>query len=367
MKRHSSLIDLLAGPDAPLEESRGIWLARRSTGGPGELRSLPRSALGRAARELAVGLQQLGLAAGARVVIVTPVPEDAIVLLFAVMIAGLVPVPLTPPLTAQELAHFTQRLLQVQRATAARVVVTSARLAERLAERESAITGHARLVTVQSLRGSRLDPAPVASAPHDAALIEWDGKQLRSRSAHEWLERLAAARRFFAVRPDDVIVSWIAPLDGAGLTVLLLALHCDCRLVLLPELEFLKEPRIWLETLSEARASLTFAPAEGYGHCLRRVEDVGKLELALGALRVMGGAGAGLPAALRAALAERLAPAGLPASALEVDAALPGPQPSSELLSHGQRGLWFLAQLSPDSVAYNVQFCLRICASTRCR
>jgi acyl-CoA synthetase (AMP-forming)/AMP-acid ligase II len=80
------------------------------------------------------------------------------------------------------------------------------------------------------------------------------------------------------VTPTDTLVSWLPLYHDMGLIGLAFgALYTGAKLVLLPP--DLRDPRAWLEAITEHRAHVTVSPDFGYRNCLRHVHETTGLDL----------------------------------------------------------------------------------------
>ncbi|CAK0782375.1 hypothetical protein CCP4SC76_960006 [Gammaproteobacteria bacterium] len=86
-----------------------------------------------------------------------------------------------------------------------------------------------------------------------------------------------ASRAQIAAHGPDRMLSW-APLNhNMGLNAVLLALFLDIDLVLIPTEGFIRSPHIWLQRISETRATLSPAPPSAY-RILSRLASSRRLE-----------------------------------------------------------------------------------------
>jgi acyl-CoA synthetase (AMP-forming)/AMP-acid ligase II len=80
------------------------------------------------------------------------------------------------------------------------------------------------------------------------------------------------------VTAAETLVSWLPLYHDMGLIGLAFgALYTGATLVLLPP--DLRNPRAWLEAITEHRASVTVSPDFGYRNCVRHIQDIAGLDL----------------------------------------------------------------------------------------
>lgn len=97
---------------------------------------------------------------------------------------------------------------------------------------------------------------------------------------------LEDARLAFTVQEDDVNVLWVPFFHDMGMTSLLQAAMQGVRVVsMAPEL-FIRQPRLFLQALSDYGATLAWMPNFGFSHLLRRVDPSHLHDLDLRALRL---------------------------------------------------------------------------------
>ncbi|MED6184636.1 hypothetical protein PIB30_049454 [Stylosanthes scabra] len=70
-----------------------------------------------------------------------------------------------------------------------------------------------------------------------------------------------AARKVYDLHPNTVIVSWLPQYHDAGLMFLLLTIVSGATCVLTSPTSFIKRPRLWLELISEFKATCTPVPS----------------------------------------------------------------------------------------------------------
>jgi fatty-acyl-CoA synthase len=116
---------------------------------------------------------------------------------------------------------------------------------------------------------------------------------------------------------NDVFVSWLPLYHDMGLIGFILGpLIVDIPVVVLPTATFARGPKVWLETLSKYRGTITYAPNFAYALALKRLKPRDVESLDLSALRVAGCGAEPIHAETLRSFARALAPAGLRAEAL---------------------------------------------------
>ena len=269
---------------------------------------------------MAGSLAAEGLAANDRVALVMPEVSGFVVAFFGISAAGLVPVPLVPPMQAGAVPTFARQTRQLLKASRAAAVVTTADLAALLDVHD--LSPAPRVLTIEALgRGSAL-AAPVSGSLDLPALLQFtSGSTAAPKGVVLTHANLAAniaaigGPHGLSVEPSDVGVSWLPLYHDMGLIGgLLAAIYTQVNVVIMSPLLFLKRPTSWLEALSQHRGTISFAPNFAYELCLRRVKpsQIGALDLS--SWRVAGCGAEPLRADTLRAFGERFAQAGFRAS-----------------------------------------------------
>lgn len=229
------------------------------------------------ARRVAAALIAKGICPGERIAIVLSTCPEFLDIYFGTLLAGAIPVPLSPPLRLGKLDAYHQSTARMLSAVGARVVVTDERIKRLLGmtillarpplgclcmqdfQLTAPLTTAVRrssqdIALIQFSSGSTVDPKPVALS--HANLIA----QLAMIEA-----MLPACRRG---------VSWLPLHHDMGLIGCLLSgIYNGGSLVLIPPEYFLARPALWLRAISRHRAAVSPAPSFAYALCLKRIRD----------------------------------------------------------------------------------------------
>lgn len=221
-------------------------------------------------------LRELGIGPGDKVAIVLPTCEEFFFTFFGTLAIGAVPVPLYPTLDAELKA-------KVLRSCEARAVVTIDwfRADVEAARAEAPELRH--LLTPDRLDTGSAAGAPLWAGEDETCFLQYTsgstsvprGVVLSHRNVMATIRMMVDA---VAVSPTDTLVSWLPLYHDMGLIGLAFgALYTGARLVLLPP--DLRDPRAWLEAITEHRAHLTVSPDFGYRNCVRHIHDTRGLDL----------------------------------------------------------------------------------------
>jgi len=296
--------------------------------GPGVDLVLTFDELGAEIRRRAAHLRALGLRKGDRVALVVPDGPDFIPLFLGAIWAGMVPVPLYPPLSLGKLDAFMDALVSILRIAEPRVLATDARVARVLWGAVGRIPSIEKMVDVKDLAL----PAPAGASDEREPIDDSDLAFLQFTSGstaapkgvmvtHGNLKANCNAILYDGIDgktpSDDVAVSWLPLYHDMGLIgCVLCPLVAKMSAVYIPTLAFIKNATLWLETIHKHRATLTFAPNFAYALVTKRAKPE---QIARWDLSKMRGFGCGAepinPEVMRA-FVQTFAPAGVRSEAL---------------------------------------------------
>ena len=281
--------------------------------GPGEDLVLSFHELGVEIRRRAAHLRAVGLRKGDRVALVVPDGPDFIPLFLGALWAGIVPVPLYPPLSLGKLDVFMESLVGILRIAEPRVLATDARIAKVLWGAVGRIPSIEKMVDVKDLALPAPEDANEERAPIDDADLAFLQFTSGSTAApkgvmvtHGNLKANCNAILYDGIQAktpcDDVAVSWLPLYHDMGLIgCVLCPLIAKMPTAYIPTLAFIKNATLWLETIHKHRASLTFAPNFAYALVTKRAKPEQIASIAVGVLIITAGSWAlnrllGIPA-----------------------------------------------------------------------
>ena len=229
-------------------------------------RTLPCAELLSRAQEAANALLDRGIAPGDRVLLVLPTGEEFLAAFFGSILAGIHPIPLSPPQGAQPPALFRERLEQLTRALDVRAVI---------AQRDLELDA----IPPDALRGNDRFTAPVAVTPQSVAFLQLTsgstgmpkGVVITHGAAMANVRQIASGS---GVVRDDVMVSWLPLFHDMGLVGgVLLPLAAGMSLVLSTPFAFLRRPAHWLQAISRHRGTHSLAPTFAYRQVADRASE----------------------------------------------------------------------------------------------
>jgi fatty-acyl-CoA synthase len=268
------------------------------------------------AQDIAYRLHGLGLKRGDRVALVADTHPDFQRFFFACQYAGLVPVPVPPPLQLGGGDEYIGHLRRLLSDSQARVCIGASAYGAFLAEASEGL--HLQFIGSADAF-SHFPATPVALQPAKAgelAHLQYTsgstrfprGVMITQRAV---MSNLRCTVLHLQMKANDRAVSWLPYYHDMGLVGLVLApVVSQMSVDYLGTREFAMRPRQWLVRMSESKATISFGPPFGYELCARRVREEDTETLDLSAWRVAGvGAETIRPDPL-ARFAEVLAPSG---------------------------------------------------------
>jgi len=280
----------------------------------------------REARRRGRYLRSLGVRPGARVALIISENSDFVLTFYGAITAGLVPVPMAPPLGPRQ-RGYAETVVGILQASGAEMLVTSELLAPFVEPLRQAVPKLRYVTFVQSMR-ENIDQEflewdePFTTQPDDVCFLQFtSGSTSRPKGVIVTHGNLVANARAvmvedFVVDPStDVMVAWLPLYHDMGLIgFVCFPLIVGVSSVLCPTLTFMFRPNSWMQLVHKHRATITFAPNFAYGLVARRQKDVAGLDLSC--LRVIGCGAEPILADTLRLFAKTFEPAGLPPEAL---------------------------------------------------
>ncbi|MFG1797765.1 amino acid adenylation domain-containing protein [Nocardia sp. NPDC049149] len=222
-------------------------------------------------------------------------PGDRAVLLFApgmefvatllgCLYAGVVAVPAYPPRDAEAIPRLTAIVAD----SGAALALTTTDLRPWIEEICSGMPDGPRCVAVDSpMPVSESAGRQVITSPESVALLQYTSGSTGAPkgvvvSHANLLHNCASVHHLFGCTRDSVGVIWLPPYHDMGLIGgILQPLFGGFRVVLLSPLAVLQRPRLWLETISRYRGTISGGPNFAYELCLDKIgpDDLDGLDL----------------------------------------------------------------------------------------
>ena len=281
----STLVDAFAS----LAERHGDRVALRILDRRGIETQIPLSALWRRSRRLHAHFAGTGLEPGRFVILALPTGPELIAAYFAALLAGGVPGLLPAPSNRfADRGRYVERVSGILENAGAAILYTEE---ETAALFRDAAAGHAGGPTILSPRDTKAPaadlPVPQAVDPTAVATVQYSsgttglpkGVLITHRGI---LHNMRAVRDALGITPEDVFVDWLPLYHDMGLMgAFLLPLLAGASVVLIPTLDFMKHPSLWLRAVHHYRGTVSWAPNFAYSYCAKRIppDETGTLDL----------------------------------------------------------------------------------------
>jgi fatty-acyl-CoA synthase len=271
-------------------------------------------------------LRALGLQKGDRVAFVIPETDDFVLTFLGAFAAGIVPVPMYPPLSFGKLDAYVDTAERIMRASGAKMLLTDNRMQSILWSLVSKVSSLEALHTMEKLdkidiRKTDIDINDVGR--EDVAFLQYTsgstsmpkGVVVSHGSLLANLDGIMNAG--LQIQEDDIAVSWLPLYHDMGLIGLVLApMWFGVPTTYIPTLDFVKQPSLWMETMSTYAGSISFAPNFAFALAVKRTRDEKLETMDLSRVRAIGcGAEPNHPETLRM-FVDYFGQAGMPSTAL---------------------------------------------------
>ena len=250
------------------------------------------------ASDVAKGLVAKGLNRNDTVALMLRTEEAFFTAFFGSLIAGGIPVPMYPPVRADQIEEYTKRQAGILLNAGTRMMITFAEV-ERVAV---ILTGHVpsleSVITVDDLteygqKSPVVQRQPTELSNADPAMIQYtsgstDQPKGVLLSHANLLANIRAVVDRLEVKANDVVVSWLPLYHDMGLIGSWLgSLYIGAPLAVMSPITFLARPARWLWSLHAHKATISPAPNFAYDLCTHRINDEELDGLDLSAVRVL--------------------------------------------------------------------------------
>jgi acyl-CoA synthetase (AMP-forming)/AMP-acid ligase II len=254
------------------------------------------TAIERASSRYGGALQALGLRRGDRVALVLPQAEDFVLCFFGAIRAGIIPVPLYPPLGLGQLQAYLDNTRHIVGKSGARALVTTSQIKRLLGTVQAACPALEQVVAIEGIRESLEALRPEKIGLDDVAFLQFtSGSTSRPKGVSITHANLAANIRCITElglktrAEEDVGVSWLPLYHDMGLIgFVLTTVMQHISAVFLPPLLFLKRPASWLQAITRHRGTISYAPNFAYALSVKRIRDKDLEGVDLSSWRVAG-------------------------------------------------------------------------------
>lgn len=238
------------------------------------------TALERSSARYGGALQALGLKKGDRVALILPANEDFILCFLGAMRAGIIPVPVYPPLGLGQLQSYLDNTRHIVAKSGARALVTTGQIKRLLGTVQASAPSLEQIVAVEAIRESLEPLKPEKLVADDVAFLQFtSGSTSRPKGVTLTHANLMANVKCIMtdglrMGPPDVGVSWLPLYHDMGLIGFVLApLVMRTPVVFLPPMLFLKRPVSWFQAMTRHKGTTSFGPNFAYALCTKRIRE----------------------------------------------------------------------------------------------
>jgi acyl-CoA synthetase (AMP-forming)/AMP-acid ligase II len=217
------------------------------------------------------------------VVLILPTGSDLVSAYFGAMFAGAIPALAAPPSNrVSDHSVYLDLAGKILRNAEAKVVCCDREVARLLVEAPVELRGGAAILCAEDVpaaaHAGRELPTHSPS-PTDVATIQYSsgttGDPKGVVLTHQaMLNYMRLLRDGAGLRADEVHVNWAPLYHDMGLFgAFLMPLLCGCPTVLIPTMDFLRDPTLWLWAIDGYRGGVSWAPNFAYSLCAQRIDD----------------------------------------------------------------------------------------------
>lgn len=249
------------------------------------------------AKRIGASLQAMGLAKGDRVALVLNSPEDFVLTFLGTISAGLMPVPLYPPLALGRIDNYIERATGILRVSGSSAVITTRDFIPVLEPLLARVPDLNKLINADLLRQPNTAASLVEAVlrPDEPCFLQFtSGSTSAPRGVVVTHQNLIANARAIIetleIKPDrDKAISWLPLYHDMGLIGFVIStLVAQIPAVFIPTIAFVKHPSVWMQTVHQYRGTITFGPNFAFDLATKRAPKKSKFELDLSCLRVLG-------------------------------------------------------------------------------
>jgi fatty-acyl-CoA synthase len=247
----------------------------------------------------AAHFRQHGLKKGDRLAMVIPEGEDFVPTFLAAVWAGIIPVPLYPPLSLGKLDAYLETLVGILNKAKPTHVATTAKLQQVLWSGLAKVPSLEGVITAEELKGDA--PEGVSQAPehvsdNDICFLQFTSGSTSTPKGvavtHQNIRANVDAIMKEGLKIDPEVdhgVSWLPLYHDMGLIGFVIGpMLYRIPVTFIPTMAFVRNATIWLETIHRVRGTITFAPNFAYALTAKRAKPEQIARWNLSSLRAFG-------------------------------------------------------------------------------
>jgi acyl-CoA synthetase (AMP-forming)/AMP-acid ligase II len=253
------------------------------------------TAIERASARYGGALQALGLRKGDRLALILPTSEDFILAFFGAIRAGIIPVPIYPPLGLGQLQSYLDNTRHIVAKCGARALLTTSKIKRLLGTVQSSCPALEQVVAIEGIRESMEPLKSEKLTLDDIAFLQFtSGSTSRPKGVTLTHANLAANIKCIMndglqIREEDRGISWLPLYHDMGLIGFVLApLANRIPITYLPPLLFLKRPVSWFQAFTRHKGTIAYAPNFAFALCVKRIRERDLEGIDLSSWRVAG-------------------------------------------------------------------------------
>lgn len=232
------------------------------------------------ARRIQSAFAARGLEPGGFALLALPTSAELVSAYFGVMLAGGIPgLIATPSNRVSDPRLYAARIGAIVTDADAQLLYCTEEVADLFRGADAALLGRAALITPREALPPQVTPRLHQAAPDAIATVQYSSGSTGTPKGillthRAMLNNIRAVRDGLRLTASDVSVNWIPLYHDMGLIdAFLLPLLSGCPSVLIPTMDFLREPALWLRAIHRYRGALSWAPNFAYTICAKRVPD----------------------------------------------------------------------------------------------
>ncbi|WP_020410753.1 AMP-binding protein [Hahella ganghwensis] len=247
----------------------------------------------RLGKEIAAGLQGLGIRSGQTVAIMLPTGKDYLASFIGILLAGAIPVPIYPPTNLYQLEDHLKRHVKILANAQVVVLITIPEAGKVAALMKAQVESLDKVISPDELKSVNAIYHRTPVNTDDIAFLQYTsgstgqpkGVMLTHR---DLLANIRAMGEAAQVDSTDIFVSWLPLYHDMGLIgAWLNSLYYAVPLVLMSPLAFLAHPVRWLQAISRHRGTISGGPNFSFELCLTKIPDNELAGIDLSSLRIL--------------------------------------------------------------------------------